>query len=64
VGPTADVTPEGGQVHNDQPQPSWTPSREAIEGSRIVEFARWLVDRSITSLEDATDFHEIQAWAS
>jgi acetoacetyl-CoA synthetase len=44
--------------------PSWIPSRESIERSRIVEFARWLQDRSTASFTDPTDFHEIQAWAS
>ena len=45
-------------------EPSWTPTRERVAASRIVEFARWLEAREITSFEDATDFHEIQDWAS
>lgn len=45
-------------------QPSWIPARELVEGCRIVEFARWLEVEGTTRFTDATDFHEIQAWAS
>lgn|GEM_PF-39815 len=45
-------------------RPDWVPTADQIENSRIVEFARWLVDRQVTSFDDPTDFHQIQAWAS
>ncbi len=45
-------------------QPTWVPTREQIERSRIVEFARWLDAHGVTSFADVTDYAEIQAWAS
>lgn len=44
-------------------KPTWVPSREQIEGARIVEFARWLNKHGHASIEDVTDFGEIQDWA-
>lgn len=53
-----------GQVIQNDNQPAWIPSREQVEGSRIVEFASWLVEKHVTSFDDITDFYEIHAWAS
>ena len=54
---------EGGAMGN-VVQPSWVPTAEQIESSRIVAYARWLVDEGVTSFADVTDFHEIQAWSA
>lgn len=45
-------------------EPSWVPSDEQIQSSRIVEFARWLNEHERASIADVTDFHEIQDWAA
>lgn len=45
-------------------EPTWAPSEEQIQASRIVEFARWLNSEQRASIADVTDFHEIQTWAS
>lgn len=45
-------------------QPGWTPTRDQVLNSRIVEFAQWLVRTGGTHFADVTDFHEVQAWAS
>ncbi|WP_188110468.1 acetoacetate--CoA ligase [Aeromicrobium ginsengisoli] len=45
-------------------QPSWVPTAEQVEGSRIVAYARWLVGEGVASFADVTDFHEIQAWSA
>lgn len=52
------------EVTLDEVQPSWSPTREQVLGSRIVEFARWLEGRQIAEFSDVTDFQEIHAWAT
>lgn len=45
-------------------QPSWVPTPEQVQSSRIVAFARWLEEQHVASFADVTDFHELQRWSA
>jgi acetoacetyl-CoA synthetase len=40
------------------------PSSSAVEGARVVEFARWLEAEGKASFLDPTDFGELQSWSA
>ncbi len=42
----------------------WTPTAEQIDGSRVVDFARWLGDQGVVSLDDPRDYRELHAWSA
>lgn len=43
-------------------RPSWRPTNAQIQGSRVVHFARWLVETHQISLRDVTDYRELHNW--
>jgi acetoacetyl-CoA synthetase len=54
----------GGEDVVDHDQPGWSPSRDQVLNSRIVEFAKWLDRKGTTHFADVSDFHEVHTWAA
>ena len=42
----------------------WVPTAERIDGSRVVDFARWLGSQGIVTLDDPRDYRELHAWSA
>ena len=41
----------------------WRPDPVAVRGTRIVQFAQWLVDHGRAPLDDVTDYRALHAWS-
>ncbi|QIG44860.1 acetoacetate--CoA ligase [Nocardioides anomalus] len=42
----------------------WVPTAAQIDGSRVVDFARWLGTQGIVTLDDPRDYRELHAWSA
>ena len=42
----------------------WVPTPDQVDGSRVVDFARWLGQQGIVTLDDPRDYRELHAWSA